>query len=207
MGVLAMAAFVCVSAGQAVAGPVFWDTGEDGVGGVLANGQTELHYKLFDASNNPMPDPIVTTYNEAWKPAPAGSMWISLTNPPQTAPYVRYSYRLDFWLDAIPTEDLSGAWMTDDAGTSKILLNGVDTGLPSANFFVGPQAFSISSGFQLGLNTIEFNVGNEIGHAVTGLCVSGLGFPPEYVVPAPAASLLVALGSCAVGFLRRRSWF
>lgn len=52
LGIIAMAALICAAAGQAMAGPVLWDTGEDGVGGVLPNGGTELHYKLFDVTNN-----------------------------------------------------------------------------------------------------------------------------------------------------------
>lgn len=149
--------------------------------------------------------PIVTEY-AGWDAAPAGSAWISLTNPPQTAPYVQYKYVLTFELDALPTEALSGNWMTDDAGTSKILLNGIDTGIAPSYFF-SMQSFSITNGFAVGTNALEFWVGNDVGHAVTGLLVSGLGFPEDYVIPAPAASLLVALGSCAVGFIRQRRWF
>jgi len=207
LGMLAMAALICAAAGQAMAGPVLWDTGEDGVGGVLADGAAELHYKLYNATTgDALPDPIVTTYNEAWEPAPAGSKWLSLSHPPVTAPYIWYKYVLTFELDALPTEALGGNWMTDDAGTSKIVLNGFDTGVAPANFF-SLQSFSITDNFVVGTNTIEFWVGNDVGHAVTGLLVSGLGFPEDYVIPAPAASLLVALGSCAVGFIRQRRWF
>jgi len=189
-----------------MAGPVLWNTGEDGFGGVLPNGGTELHYKLFDVTNSvQLADPVVTEF-AAWDEAPAGSAWISLSNPPVTAPFIQYKYVLTFELDALPTEALGGNWMTDDAGTSKIYLNGVDTGVASANFWE-LKPFSITDGFVVGTNTLEFYVGNDVGHAVTGLLVSGLGFPEDNVVPAPAASLLVALGSCAIGFLRQRRWF
>lgn len=79
-----------------------------------------------------------------------------------------YDYRITFNLAGLNpnTASISGLWATDNAG-SDILLNGVSTGqtIPYGPpySFIDWTAFSLTSGFLSGLNTIDFLVMNGNG--------------------------------------------
>ena len=79
----------------------------------------------------------------------------------------QYDYRTTFDLTNFDptTASLSGSWAMDNYGT--ILLNGVDTGNTwGSNSAYG--TFVINSGFQSGLNTVDFQVVDD-SSGVTGL--------------------------------------
>lgn len=75
---------------------------------------------------------------------------------------------------------------TDNLGTD-IKLNGQSTGLLNGTQFGGLTAFTITSGFQAGVNTLEFQVNNsDAVTGYTGLRVENLrfgGLPSGGVAP------------------------
>ena len=80
-----------------------------------------------------------------------------------------YSYQLSVDLTGYDprTAFLAGSWAADDTGS--IFLNGVDTGFWSTNYFVGFSTFTLTNGFVLGTNLIEFRISNAA--SPTGLRV------------------------------------
>ena len=96
---------------------------------------------------------------------------------------------------------LSGQFAADDG--AEIFLNGVDTGIGTSTFQT-LTAFSLTSGFVQGLNTLTIDVTN--GPALTGnpsglvVELSGTGT----VLPEPASFAFMGLGLAALGFFGRR---
>lgn len=136
-------------------------------------------------------------------------------------PVGTYVYRTTFDLsgyDLAAPVLLNGLWAADNTGLS-IRLNSAGNpgsqgdlitagfgnynavasfGFTDANFLL--QTFTANSGFQPGLNTLDFVLHNEGGP--TGLRVEyALEATP---VPEPAAWALMASGALALGLLRRR---
>ena len=132
--------------------------------------------------------PIV---QNGWLGDSATSAWIAPTNGPFIGPKSggQYDYRTTFDLTNFDptTASLSGSWAMDNYGT--ILLNGVDTGNTwGSNSAYG--TFVINSGFQPGLNTVDFQVVDD-GSGVTGLRVDGVSGSAN---PVPEASTTVSFG-------------
>lgn len=205
-GVLLMivAAVTCVVGGQAMAFDSVWNTGVDGSGNVLTSGSTDNHYTLEGTFSA-----IATDPHPWWVAAPAGSMWIAPTLSNVTdAPGV-YTFEQRFNLTADDLEHssfvLNGEWATDDGG--KIFFNGVDTGISRVGMgFATLESFEISTGFKEGENVIRFEVTNnppQDGPNPTALLVTNFGLT-AYPVPVPGALLLAGLGSCVIGYVRRR---
>lgn len=133
-----------------------------------------------------------------WLENTGTSKWIGHSNGDNNSngPAGTYVYRTTFDLTGLDhtLALVEGLWATDDPGLD-ILINGVSTGNASAGFG-GFTAFSISSGFVAGLNTLDFVVSN--GGGPTGLHVQVSGV----ILPEPATLTLLALG--ALPLLRRR---
>jgi hypothetical protein len=180
-----------------------FDTGE-GVG----VGSADIHYTM----TGPVSGAVALAGHPVWAAAPAGTHWIGpaggdLNN---VAPGT-YAYALDFDLTAmdVGTASISGSWASDNGG--EIFLNGVSTGITRASVVSAPwefqslAAFTISSGFVTGMNTLEFRIDNT-SFGPTGLLVAGLtGSADAMPVPEPGVALLVGVGLIGLGVARRRS--
>jgi hypothetical protein len=108
---------------------------------------------------------------------------------------------------------LSGQWAMDNEGVN-ILINGVPTGIqfldPSGTGvpFLNFSAFSISTGFRPGINTLDFivsNAGNTADNP-TALRVEISGTATlASAIPEPATLLLFGAGLAGLMLLRRKS--
>lgn len=131
---------------------------------------------------------------------PPFSRWIGTSAQYSDGPNGNYLYRTTFNLPAnanLGSVVLTGMWATDDPGLD-ILINGISTSQVSAGFssLVG---FSVTSGFNVGLNTLDFLVG-QVGGGPTGLRVDKIF--GSYNVPEPTSAALALL--CLGGIVMRR---
>ncbi|HEX2787504.1 MAG TPA: hypothetical protein VHP32_06320 [Ignavibacteria bacterium] len=158
--------------------PGIFNTGVNGNNQLLADGEVDLHYKLVssDDSQYPGPDAFIPASDiwpiGQWIPNGPESKWIAPrfdADKFNASGY--YVYRLTFDLTSFHynTAEIGGIWSTDNNGMD-ILINGTSTGFQTPfESFYGISPFFINTGFQPGLNTIDFIVYN--GHAPTGLRV------------------------------------
>ncbi|HOB97542.1 MAG TPA: immunoglobulin domain-containing protein [Verrucomicrobiota bacterium] len=151
--------------------PGIFGTGLDASGALLGDGEVDPHYTLVASADPSWPGPDAITVNAVW-PIQAGvwalngpnSRWISaqadqsgtVGNMPGD-----YTYRTTFDLTGIdPAKfQLIGGWATDNAGLG-IVLNGTSTGLQNPAQFASLTAFTLTSGFVAGVNTLDFIVNN-----------------------------------------------
>lgn len=150
-----------------------FNTGVDACGRPLADGTVgDPHYKLItvpggttdirvrtSAGGVPIPPFLADNSDSTWI-GPNGDDML-------TGPAGEYVYRTSFNLTGVTLSGVSivGQWCTDNDGV-RIVLNGVDTGIPPTAFEQFELAFApfiISSGFVLGLNTLDFVVNNGGG--------------------------------------------
>jgi hypothetical protein len=134
----------------------------------LAGGSVDPHYKLIVSPDSTFtgPDAIVTTHiaEGYWVPQSATAKWIA-PSPHQSYPGATpcnasgtYAYRTTFDLTGFDpaTARITGQWGADNSGTA-VRLNGVSLGITAASY--SPlTAFTISSGFAAGMNTLEFEL-------------------------------------------------
>jgi hypothetical protein len=144
-----------------------------------------------------------------WIPNSATSSWITPFDPfnQNTDPSVNGTYH--FQTTFTVTGSTLGAFFTGqfaaDNVISQILLNGtaIYTGPASGSQFTGWTAFSANNFFQLGVNTLEFDVVNYAqsgGGNPAGLNVQFL----TAAVPEPSTWAMMILGFLGVGFLAYR---
>jgi hypothetical protein len=193
-----------------------YNTGTDASNTALGvpNGATDPHYFISytDAPAFTLGDQATTFFDPAYVPNDGDSMWIG--GPTDASGNSTTQYRLVFDLTGlnVSTAEISGRWGVDNEG--EIFLNGVSTG----NLITGATAgaldlpgdyaafqtlhdFTISSGFQAGLNYLDFRV-LDLG-TPTGLRVDDLS-GSAVAVPEPGAWLLMIMGFGAVGAVLRR---
>lgn len=192
---------------QAVPLTGLFNTGLDSSGNYLVTGAPDGNYSVIASPSGSFVP--VATDDSIW-PLVAGpwvannptfSRWIS----PQTnsgGPAGNYVYRTTFNIPAnanLSTVMIGGVWGTDDPGTD-ILINGSSTGQISAAFTT-LVPFMVTSGFNVGLNTLDFLLTNAGGP--TGLRVDR--FRGKYdLIPEPGTWILAALGLGGL-LVRRRT--
>ena len=203
-------------AAQAGAAPIttLFGSGLDSSGNQLAPGATDLDYIVLETNTSAE---VVSSAlaTKAYLANDAGSQWIweDVAGYPD---YVDRTFRTTFDLTGLDptTAVIDGLWGVDNLGEG-ILLNGVSTGysLPTYGYanFENLYPFVIDSGFQSGINTLDFVVRNEdlIGGFRTQL--SGTANPIPVVggvitttVPEPSSLLLLSLGLATVALRRLR---
>ena len=170
---------IAVAAATSAVGTLF-NTGVNASGTPLSDGTIgDPHYTLVSVPSGSTTAILVRTsaggypVDGEWMGDDALSAWIGPDNSgSDSGPVGNYDYRTTFDLTGLipATASISGGWSVDNAGVN-ILINGVSTGNSdnNVNAFETFQSFSITSGFQPGLNTLDFIVDNTGGP--TGLRV------------------------------------
>ncbi len=191
-----------------------YNTGVDAAGVALTDGTVgDPHYTLISVPGVSTTDIRTRTsaggYPFASSVDNAISSWIgpnnanSLISPPGD-----YTYRTTFSLAGLlaNTASITGNWSTDNTGL-KILLNGVDTGVSANTVYGSSSAFTISSGFGSGLNTLDFVVNNVLDGGTTlgptALRVEMSGTAAS-AVPEPSALLGTAIAFSSIVVLKRK---
>jgi hypothetical protein len=171
-----------VTGAQAASIPLF-NTGVDASGTPLADGTIgDPHYVLVSVPGGTT-DLRVRTSAGGYPIPPyigddSSSAWIGPNNDSEVnGPVGSYDYRTTFSLAGLnpATALITGGWSSDNNGL-QILINGVDTGNPGTSFSqfsIGFASFSISSGFDPGVNTIDFIVNNGGGPTALRVEMSG----------------------------------
>lgn len=175
--------FILVSLNISIAQSSFisglYNTGMDDFNQPLSDGETDSHYQLILSADADYPGPAtkVILSNEFpmgnWYPNGDKSKWIApRTDAGKWNEAGTYVYRIYFDLTGhdLNSTIIKGGWSTDNNGVD-ILINGNSTGFatPYEAFGRGLFPFEIKSGFQPGVNYIDFVVNN--GYAPTGLRV------------------------------------
>jgi hypothetical protein len=176
-----------------------YDTGVGTNGTVLADGQTNLHYKLVLNPNVP-PSTNAIVQDSTKFPIVAGpwvqnsskSKWIGPFLDTSQASPGNYTYQLAVDLTGYDptTAFLAGRWCADDSGS--LFLNGTDTGFRST--FGSFSFFALGAGFVSGTNLIEFRVFNA-PQDWTGLRVENLRGTAEFLTNLPLRIVTQPIGA------------
>jgi PEP-CTERM motif len=207
-----------------------YTTGVNDAGVTLAAGTIDSHYQLLPGNSGGAGNSAQNAYvmggatgspGAGWADNTAGSKWI--TNNPGgifDTPTGTYTFRTTFTIDPtlgydLSTASISGTAFADDR--FRIFINGVDVGVNLPNgggsgWAPGTlSSFLISSGFQFGVNTIDFVVSNTpavptpVGLQVTTLTGNILrGATPPASVPEPTTLILIGTGLAGIAARARR---
>jgi hypothetical protein len=215
LAIICNLAFTCAASGNAI---LIYNTGESSALTALPTGQSNPNYNVVAApSGVPLGAAITTAANPYWLPNASTADWISpgssgLTNWAGGT----YDYQTTFSLAGLnaSTAQLTGSWASDNGGC--IYLNGTNTGNCTAAVggFQSLVAFTITTGFQAGVNVLDFIVTNGANSPtgvfidISGTALAAIAISPQVAtVPEPAtfpALLGVGLVGLAAVFCRRR---
>jgi len=178
--------------------------------GVLNDGASapvssvDLHYKIIATSDyyTSQTIPLESTDAYVWPltgfvQSGDSSQWISPSEITNGFPIGWYTFRTNFDLTGYDpnTFSISGNWAMDNCSNGpSMMLNGNDTGnnLDITNeSFLQLYPFTITSGFQTGLNTLDFVVFNWGGP--TALLVS-MQSSAAYSVPETSSLMMAVIG-------------
>lgn len=155
--------------------PSLISTGVDSKGNVLAPGSTDPHWQIVSAPSPDTPGPAYSVidngfpFNGYWLPDDSSSAWIA-PHPNEndfdngaTEPVGAYDYRTQFSLDGFsPSTAQISALIAGDNTVTQVLLNGHEIGFTSSDpkQYRALVSLAINSGFQSGVNTLDFIVQN-----------------------------------------------
>ena len=184
----------------------FYNTGEAADGSALAAGASDPHYSLVSNPSGSTETAVATQRNGAWVASSAGSGWISpgaSGNSSWASGSYTYETSIDLTGYNASTALLTGTLAADDS-VAIYLNHSATAAFIATNGFASTASFSVS-GFQGGVNVIDFVVVNQSGPS--GLLVNGTftAQPVTIAAPEPASFILVA-GGALVTFtgVRRR---
>jgi hypothetical protein len=154
-----------------------YNTGVDDARQVLGDSIPDPHYKLATYPAGTV-TPGVTTPNKDlapinWVANTKTARWIGPNTASAVGPVGNYSYTTTFTLPQFSEASIVGELSVDDNITD-IVLNGVSVGKPVAlsSWWTKISRFSISTGFVVGTNTLEFKL-HSIG-GPTGLRIDSI---------------------------------
>jgi len=222
---LAAIAIASVAVAGSVSAATFTLFGTGGSGSLPA-GTTDPNYTLVPSTpggtvtggvttSQGYPHLVVTKTGASPFPAwtadiPGQASWISpkITYVGVPDPNGTYIFQETFDLTNFnpSTAAITGTWAVDNYATG-IYLNGVlegaGIGSPSVNAYGSKTPFSINSGFQSGINTLDFVVKNNGGPV--GLFVNVTSSTATALVPEPSTVAVYMVGSLALlGFVIRK---
>ena len=181
-----------------------FNTGVDGTGTPLAaNGATDLHYTVTSANT---PTQQAVTFNCCYFADGPSSAWISV-NTGGSDGSADYDFQTTFVIGAgfdPSTAILTGQFAADNHITAT-KINGTVVPGATTDTFSNYTAFSVTSGFVAGLNTLDFIVHDD--GAPSSLRVDSLQgtvSPVTSTAPEPG-SIAMLLGGVAFVALRKYS--
>jgi hypothetical protein len=149
----------------------------------LPSGSVDPHWTIASSPDPAFPGPTAIVLNDVGFPIPPWlandevSKWISPQASQGTGNLEGdYIYRTTFSVDGFnaTTVRVTGEWATDNGGLD-ILVNGVSSGQRNDGQFVTWTAFTLTTGFVPGVNTLDFKVNNAPpGVNPTGFRVRGI---------------------------------
>ena len=154
---------------QAATISTLFNTGVDSTG--VPTVGSDNNYTLTGSSFGNVPRAIAigtfpaSAYNTAAGAAGQGddtkSAWIGPNNNNLEDKVGQYTYLTSFDLSGLDasTASIQGKWNTDNSGL-KLILNGTDVAAANPGFGTGFSNFTLTSGFNSGMNTLAFVVDN-----------------------------------------------
>lgn len=185
-------------------------TGTDSSGNLLPGGSADPHYQVFGpAVPGGAPAAVYSPSSIwfQWVPDDPNSGWIGFQDSFSTSPHGDYTYELTVDLTGYDpsTASISGNWAADQFGSIKLNGNATGASVPDGNWNAANAPnltpFTISSGFQSGINKLDFVV-NEPDDG-DGLRVRNLALTAT-AVPEPSTITLCCLAAASSILLRRR---
>ena len=174
----------------------------------MAAGAADLDYIILETGTQA----VVMANTKYYLPNDTGSQWISETAEGRET-YMTRTYQTTFDLTGFDhtSASITGWWAVDNFGDD-LLINGISTGYTLPDYlysnFQTQHALTITSGFQPGINTLEFVV-SDVG-VRTGLrtYLTGTANPTVVAgvttVPEPSSLLLLSMGLAAVALRHLR---